>query len=124
MPISFVYGANTVTIRPSEYGDSIETEHVQARGRTQDGLLLVADRGVKIERHHLEFRALSSADREAIEDFFAATNVNGSEQPFTYIDHNGNSWTARLLTDTLQWSEEYHDYWTLSMTLEVMPSGS
>jgi hypothetical protein len=122
MPITFAYGTLSVTIRPSQYGDSVETEHIQARGRTQDGVLLVADRGVKIERHNLEFRGLSDADKADLQEFFGASGVNGSEQEFAYTDHDSNTWTARLLSDTLSWSEEYEGVWTLSMTLEVTPS--
>jgi hypothetical protein len=123
--ISFTYGATTLALRSSDFIDTRSVTRVQARSRTHDGLLNVGDRELTIIRFTLLFSALSDSDRDAIEDFFGPSKVNGSLNSFTYVDHNGVEYTVRLISDSLVYTNVFTDLWDVDMILEqVAEAGS
>lgn len=120
--ITFSYGATTLTIRPADFEDRREVRRMQTRARTHDGALQVGDKGLTIVQFILTWDGLTDTVREQIEDFFSPTKVNGSLHDFTYIDHFGVSYDARLLDDGLSYINRFTNLWTVNMVFEVTES--
>jgi len=116
--ITFTYGALSYTFRAPEFSDVEETTYVQARGRTQDGELVVGDKGITTTRRILSWKVLSPTVKTQLQTFFNSSNVNGSMQTFTYTDHGGTPHTVRLVDGSLEWTNYYIDLFSVSMILE------
>lgn len=118
--ITLSYGASILTLRPADFADQRTVERVQVRGRTHDGLLIVGDKALTIVQFILSWNALTHAEQQNIEAFFGPLLVNGSLNTFTYLDHFSVENTVRLLTPVVSYSNEFTDFWRVSMEFEVV----
>ena len=116
--ITFTYGSLSYTFRAPEFSDVEETEYIQARGRTQDGELVVGDKGIVKTRRTLSWKVLSPTVKAQLQTFFSSTYVNGSMNEFTYTDHEGVAHTVKLVDGSLLWTNYYIDLFSVSMVLE------
>src|SRR5487761_412239 len=65
--------------------------------RTQGGSLVTYQVGPQYWLVTLRCRSLTNVQKDALNTFFAANFAS----PFTYVDENGNNFTARFLQPTL-----------------------
>ena len=107
MPAIFTAAGQTVTLsRPAELGNGETWGRIQARGRTQDGEFMAADKGNTVRQFHLAFRELTDADKANLEAFVDDYAV-GSTIDVTFTDHDGAQWIVRFLNDRLEWTEDW-----------------
>lgn len=83
--------------------------------RTQGGSLVSYQVGPQYWEVTLQCRSLTGAQKDAINTFFAANFA----APFTYIDENGNNFTARFLEPTLPLKKAYRDSWEVDIRLNL-----
>lgn len=123
MAVTFVLGGTTKTLRNPEIGNADVREKVQARGRTHDGILLVADKDLELRRFVLEFEELSATEKADLEGFFLDT-AEGTLNQFNYTDHDTNIWTVQFLNPTLDFVEHWRGTFSVRVELEIVGVGS
>jgi len=129
MSVTFTKGGTSVTLPNPERSNVYTVERAQVQERSAAGTLFVYDKGLEILRMELEFRELDDAQKSDIESFFRTTVTFGLST-FTYTDHEGASWTARLVQTSLSFTEYDDDrsdtgnygVWEVKMVLEVTVS--
>lgn len=119
MAVTFEIDAVSATIRDPEIGNTDVREKVQARGRTHDGVLLVADKDLELRRFVLEFEELTATEKEKLEGFFLDT-AEGSLNEFVYTDHDANSWNVHFLNPTLDFTEHWRGTFSVRVELEIL----
>jgi hypothetical protein len=83
--------------------------------RTQGGSLVSYQVGPQYWEVTLQCRSLSGAQKDALNTFFAANFAS----PFTYVDENGNSFTARFLDTTMPLRKAYRESWEVDVRLNL-----
>lgn len=66
----------------------------------------------------LEFKGLGNTDKDNLQDFFDTT-VGGPGVSFTYEHTDEESYTARFLQDSLQFTPEFPGWWNITLEIEV-----
>ena len=118
MSVIFTLGATAIDLPNPELGNGETRERRQARGRTHDGALLVADKEIDLRRFNLAFRFLTAAEMAALHGFFADT-AKGSLNSVTYNDHDGSDHTCRFLSPELDFAEVRPGRFDVDVILEV-----
>jgi hypothetical protein len=72
-------------------------------GRSASGVFYSYSKGVDLKNFNLKFSNIYNTEKDDLIVFFNL--VQGSQYTFTYIDHNGTSWTARFLNTELNFEE-------------------
>ena len=83
--------------------------------RTQGGSLVTYQVGPQYWEVTLQCRSLTNVQKDALNTFFAANFASS----FTYIDENGNNFTARFLEPTLPLKKAYRDSWEVDVRLNL-----
>lgn len=104
MAVSFTYTATTVQLQNPVRSNKYARRAVHALGRTAGGQLYRYSKGVTLKRITLEFTEIRDVEKAAFESFFFTT-VSGPTTDFTYVDHDGVSWNARFIRDTVDFEE-------------------
>jgi hypothetical protein len=104
MSWSFVKGGTTCNIQNPQRSNRENRTARQALSRAADGTPYVYSKGTARIVLEADFVALRDAEKDALQDFFD-NSAEGMTYTFTLTDHEGNSWTARFLHDTLKWTQ-------------------
>jgi hypothetical protein len=83
--------------------------------RTQGGSLVIYQVGPQYWEVTLQCRSLTGAQKDALNTFFAANFASS----FTYVDENGNNFTARFLDTTLPIRKAYRESWEVDIRLNL-----
>lgn len=136
MPVRFTYSTTNIEIRNPERENVYELKKYQQLGRTAAGQVFVYEKGVETKKLELEFKNLRESEKDDLESFFDST-VDGIMNQFTYVNHRGETYTARLLDPVLRFTETRshenynHGYnnlpgqrfnkgsWSISIKLEI-----
>jgi len=111
-------GGTKYTFRSPELSNELGRRRIQARGRTHDGALLVADKGLTSRAFRLSFRELTATEKTNMIAFFD-DDAKGSLVSFTYTDHDANAHTARFLSEALEFVEVWDGRFNLDVELEI-----
>jgi len=90
----------------------------QAAGRTAGGELFVYDLGSTVRRAELEFRSLTTAQRDSLAEFFEET-AHGMQEAWQYIDPWGRVATARFAEPALSFTQFAANVWDVTLRLEL-----
>lgn len=108
--ITFSLGAHLLTITSGlKFPVRSPLEALQATDRTAAGDLQVETFGLKRQRYELRFRNQPAAEYAALKNWFD-TIANGAGEAFTYTDPDGSAHTVRLITNPLDFEENYQGY--------------
>ena len=119
---TFTHGATVVTLPGPQPGASMREVKAQGLGLTAGGTRYAYDKGVSRYEADLDFRSLSTAQKEALQSFFH-TNVAGVSDNFTYVDTAANSFNSRLLDPTLEFRQIARGIWDVAIKLELATMG-
>jgi len=104
MAWTLVKGGTTVEVQNPVRDNLERLRKRQALSRSASGVPYVYDKGETQRVLSAEWRELRDSERDDLEAFFNAV-VNAMEQTFTLTDHEGTAWTARFLSDSLDWRQ-------------------
>jgi len=90
----------------------------QAMGRTAGGEVYAYDLGTPRREAELEFRSLTSAEKEALAGFFE-DDASGMQETWTYTHADGTVYTARFVQDSLTFVQFAHNVWDVTVRLEL-----
>jgi len=120
---TFTAGAGTVTLsRDAQLGNGETWGRIQSKNRTQDGLLMVVDKGAQVRQFTLSYTELTDDDKANLEAFVNTYAIGGAVLA-TYTDHNGDRWYVRFLDDRFNWTENWNSgegRWDVDIELEVI----
>lgn len=83
--------------------------------RTQGGSLVSYQVGPQYWQATLDCHSLTNAQKDALNTFFGANFASS----FTYVDENGNNFTARFMEPTLPLKKDYRDSWEVAIKLNL-----
>lgn len=119
MSVTFQKSGGTLyTFRSPQLANELARTRIQARGRTHDGALLVADKGLTTRAFRLSFRELTATEKANFITFFT-DDAKGSLVAFTYTDHASAAHTAQFLSESLDFVEVWNGRFNLDVELEV-----
>ena len=104
MAVEFTYSGTTIYLQNPQLRNVHSTQKIHSTGRTAGGEFYRYSKGVDIQQFRLVFDHLRDEEKDALQGFFETT-VTGPSTDFTYVDHEGTSWNARFLDDTLTFTE-------------------
>ncbi len=104
MSVTFASNGTTVEVRNPNVGNQDGAIRHQAMGLSAGGSRRVYDKGVSKRRVNLVFEELHESEKTELEAFLDDV-ANGTDETFTYTDHEGTAWTARLLSPDFQFVE-------------------
>ena len=123
MGTTFTAGGGSVTLSRDPQLENGETwGRIQSKNRTQDGLLMVVDKGTQVRQFSLTYIYLTDTDKDNLETFVNTYAIGGAVIA-TYTDTHGVRWYVRFLDDRLNWTESWDPgdgWWNLSIELEVV----
>lgn len=108
-------GNGSVTLRATAPNADAPTTVPGIVHRTQGGSLVSYQVGPQFWEVSLLCQGLTGAQKDALNTFFG----NNFTAPFTYVDENGNSFTARFLEPTLPLKKGYRDSWDVAIRLNL-----
>jgi hypothetical protein len=108
-------GNGSVTLRATAPDTDAPTTVPGVVYRTQGGSVVSYQVGPQYWEATLVCQGLTDAQQAALVAFFAANFT----MPFTYLDENGNSFTARFLEPTLPLRKGYRDSWDVAIRLNL-----
>jgi len=111
-------GGTKYTFRSPELSNELGRTRIQARGRTHDGALVVADKGLTSRGFRLSFRELTATEKANMITFFT-DDAKGSLVAFTYTDHDAAEHTAQFLSEALDFVEVWNGRFNLNVELEI-----
>lgn len=116
----FTLGANELQFsRGLVYPVRKPHEKGQVIDRTAAGTPQVEDLGINIHRRYLTFKNLPQADYDALRTWYDSI-CNGAYNSFIYTDENGNAMTVRMVTNPLEFQEDYYQRFSGELILEVV----
>ena len=110
-------GASVTLPAPARFGHSYLSLG-QAAGRTAGGQLFVYDLGATARRAELEFRSLTTAQRDSLAEFFEEV-VHGMREPWQYTDPWGRVATVRFAEPELSFTQFAANVWDITLRLEL-----
>ena len=103
-------------------GYPVRMRHLQAVGLTAGGVRYAYEKGVTLYEVELSFETLSDSDKDNLDTFFGTT-IGGASKTWTYTDTSGNTYTARFLDDSLEWTKVAQGVWSVNVRLELSTMG-
>ena len=122
LTVTFAKGAESVTLPAPEPGSRMRLVKHQGLGLTAGGTRYAYDKGVTRYEADLDFRSLTTAQKESLVNFFD-TEIEGAKETFTYTDSESTAYTARLLTSALMVVKVAAGVWDVVATLELSAMG-
>jgi len=116
--VIFKKDATTVTVPAPARAVRNAARLAQARGRTAGDEVFAYDLGGTVHEAELEFRSLTSAERDALAAFFKDT-ARGMLETWTYTDPGGTERTARFAEPALVFVQFARNVWDCSVRLEL-----
>ncbi|MHC5056713.1 MAG: hypothetical protein ACYTKD_18660 [Planctomycetota bacterium] len=116
--VTFTKGATSVTVPAPARLVRNAVSRAQAKGRTAGGETFAYDLGSEVHDAELEFRSLTSAEKDSLAAFFKGTAL-GMRETWTYTDPAGGARTARFAEPALVFVQFARNVWDCSMRLEL-----
>lgn len=104
MAWTFVKAATTIKVQNPIRSNLEDRLRRQALSRSASGACYVYDKGTTRVEIEAQWTSLRDDEKDVLQDFFDS-DADGMVNTFTLTDHEGNSWTARFLHDTLEWEQ-------------------
>jgi len=142
--VVFASGVTEVELQNPDLNNVLRDAHRQTFGRMSSGQLYVYKKGSKISFIEVAWSELRDDEKAAIRDFINTT-VDASMNTFTYTDHRGDAWTARIVDNEHNFTEiadqressssftidsatypttvREKGIWALRLVMEVEPAG-
>ena len=115
MSITLTYGSTTVSLDEPDFPYTYSWSRKQTLLESEQGQRYVFDFGAKRRRWSLKWNFLPASQFTQLEGFITNT-VNFKAQPFTFTDHNGNSYSVRCMA--FSHSQVNPSYYSVSLVLE------
>lgn len=116
--VTFTKGVTSVTVpAPARLVRNV-ARLAQAKGRTAGGEVFAHDLGGTVYEAELEFRSLTSVEKDALAAFFKDT-ARGMLETWTYTDPAGGQRTARFTEAALVFVQFARNVWDCSLRLEL-----
>jgi hypothetical protein len=116
--VTFTKGAASVTVTAPARLVRTAVRRAQGRGRTAGGEVFAYDLGSESYEAALEFRSLTSAQKDSLAAFFKDA-AGGMLETWTYTDPAGGERTARFAEPALVFVQFARNVWDCSMRLEL-----
>lgn len=118
---TFVKGAVTLTFNyGNQQSDSDSFNFNDTVYRTLGGVSVVQSLGDPLHRIQFSTGQLTASEKSDFEDFINNTVV-GRKEIFTYTDRNANSYSVRLIDDSVEFRINGPLYYEATVLLEVVP---
>lgn len=115
MAITLTYGSLSITIDEPDFPYTYAWSKKQTVLESEQGKRYVYDFGAQRRKWDLKWNLMSSSDFLQLENFVTNT-INFKEKPFTFTDHNGDSFQVRCMS--FGHSQVNPDYYSVSLVLE------
>ncbi len=116
--VTFTKGATSVTVTAPARHARTAVRRAQGKGRTAGGETFAYDLGSESHEAALEFRSLTSAEKDSLAAFFKDA-AGGMLETWTYTDPAGGERTARFAEPALVFVQFARNVWDCSMHLEL-----
>jgi len=116
--VTFTKGETSVTVPAPARMVGNAARMAQAKGRTSGGDVFAYDLGGTVHEAEIEFRSLTSAEKDALATFFKDT-ARGMLETWTYTDPAGGGRTARFAEPALVFVQFARNVWDCSLRLEL-----
>ncbi len=116
--VTFTKGATSLVVPAPARLVRNAARLAQAKGRTAGGEVFAYDLGGTVHEAELEFRSLTSAEKEALAAFFKDT-ARGMLETWTYTDPAGAERSARFAEAALVFVQFARNVWDCSLRLEL-----
>lgn len=109
--LTFTYGNDINDTESLNFNDTVY--------RTIGGVSVVESFGNPIKRKQFSTGAMTESERDDLINFIT-NEIFGRSEVFTYTDRDSNSFTVRLLDESVEFSHKGPLYFETSMLLEVI----
>jgi hypothetical protein len=117
--VTFTLGGSVLTLASGlKFPIRAPLEALQATDRTAAGDLQVESFGSKRQRYELRFRNQPAAEYASLKTWFD-TIANGAANSFTYTDTAAADHTVRLISNPLDFEEDYQGFSGILLLEEV-----
>ena len=119
MSVTFAKDAVSITIRNPEVGNIDAIRRRVPVGETEGGDIFAYKQGTASQDLELSWTELTNTEKADLQGFIEDT-VDGSYETFTYTDHDGTDWTARILDDETRFEEFFDNRWAVRLRLRAV----
>ena len=116
--VTLAKDATSVTVPAPARVSRALTRCGQASGRTAGGETYAYELGATIHEAELEFRSLTSAEKDSLASFFEST-ARGMLEMWTYTDPAGGEHAARFAEPAIVFVQFARNVWDVSVRLEL-----